>query len=183
MDKNLYDYKLLENLLAKKPAVPRDFSKLFVYDTKTNKIFFDKFLNLNKYLPQNSFLVLNNTKVMPARVTLKKENGGLIKALFFVNEFFKNSKQIKFLIDKKINVGEKVFFNKQDFLKIVSQDKNIFTGKFDFSIERFYFLLEKYGQMPIPLYLRKTSLEKRDLFKKYQTIFAQKKGSIAAPTA
>lgn len=195
MDKNLYDYHLPDNLLAKKPASPRDFSKIFVYDTKKDEIIFDKFLNIDKYLPEKSFLVLNNTKVMPARVSLKKENGGKIKILFFINEFIKNSKLktqslklkslklIRFLVDKKIKIGEKIYFNNKDFLEVVSQDKNIFTGKFDFSIKKFYGLLEKYGEMPIPLYLRKTPLKKDELFEKYQTIFASKKGSIAAPTA
>lgn len=196
MDKKLYSYYLPNHLLAQKPAVPRDNSKIFVYNTKNDKIIFDKFLNIDRYLPSNSFLVLNNTRVLPARIVLKKENGGKIKVLFFVNEVLKisdlrsqNSKLIRFLVDKKINIGEKLYFdNSNNFLEVIFQEKNIFTGRFYFSTKKFYQLLRKYGEMPIPLYLRKTPLKKDDLFKKYQTIFARsidsnQMGSIAAPTA
>ena len=70
---NDYNYFLPEKNIALKPATPRDASKLFVYDTTKDLIIFDRFYNLDKYLPRNSFLVLNNTKVLPARVMMKKE--------------------------------------------------------------------------------------------------------------
>ncbi|MCX7880985.1 MAG: tRNA preQ1(34) S-adenosylmethionine ribosyltransferase-isomerase QueA [Patescibacteria group bacterium] len=177
-----YDYFLPQKNLALKPASPRDSSKLFIYDTKTDEIVFDRFYNLNKHLPKNSFLILNNTKVLPARVVMKKKSGGKVAVLFLVNDL-KNGHLIKVMVDRKINLGEKIYFNEKEFLRVIDQEKNIFTGKFEFSIKRFYFLLEKYGTMPIPLYLKKTPLKKDELMKKYQTIFAQKEGSAAAPTA
>ncbi|MEK7079357.1 MAG: S-adenosylmethionine:tRNA ribosyltransferase-isomerase, partial [Patescibacteria group bacterium] len=60
-----YEYYLPPELIAKEPAVPRDHSRLFIYNTQKNSIIFDHFSNLAKYLPQNSFLVLNETKVLP----------------------------------------------------------------------------------------------------------------------
>ncbi|MGB9883686.1 MAG: tRNA preQ1(34) S-adenosylmethionine ribosyltransferase-isomerase QueA [Microgenomates group bacterium] len=185
MNKRLYDYYLPKKLLAKKPASPRDHSKIFIYETKTDKIFFDKFLNIDKYLPKNSFLVLNNTQVVPARVTMKKITGGKVEALFLINEInkFREEKLINILVDRKVKIGDKLFFNQEDFVAVIDQNKNIFQVKFNFSYEKLFYLLEKYGVMPVPLYLKDTPLSKDKLLKKYQTVFAQKKGSVAAPTA
>jgi S-adenosylmethionine:tRNA ribosyltransferase-isomerase len=176
-----YDYYLPDKNLALEPSVPRDNSKLLVYDTKNDSIVFDRFYNLDKYLPKNSFLVLNNTKVLPARVLMRKASGGKVVVLFLVNEI--NHNIIPVMVDRKILVGEKIYFNEKDFLEIVSQDENIFNLEFLFSQNYLFSLLKKYGSMPIPPYLKKSSLSKDDLIKKYQTIFAKKDGSAAAPTA
>src|SRR3989339_1923913 len=109
-----YNYLLPKNNLALEPAVPRDSSKLFIYDTAVDKIVFDHFYNIDKYLPKNSFMVLNNTKVLPARVVMKKESGGKVVVLLLVNEIVKNILPI--IVDRKINVGEKIFFDDKNFL-------------------------------------------------------------------
>jgi S-adenosylmethionine:tRNA ribosyltransferase-isomerase len=186
MSNFLYDYFLPEKNLAKTPAIPRDFSKLFVYDTKNNEIFFDRFYRLDKYLPQKSFLVLNETKVVPARVILKKENGGKVTCLFLVNEMEEEDK-VKIIVDRKVNLGGKLFFKTKDFVEVISQEKNIFLVKFDFSKEKLFLLLENEGAMPIPLYLKNTSISNEKLKEKYQTVFFKKEkqnlASVAAPTA
>jgi S-adenosylmethionine:tRNA ribosyltransferase-isomerase len=186
MSNFLYDYFLPEKNLAKTPASPRDFSKLFVYDTKNNEIFFDRFYHLDKYLPRNSFLVLNETKVVPARVVLKKENMGKVVCLFLVNEMEEEDK-VKIIVDRKVNLGDKLFFKTKDCVEVVSQEKNIFLVKFDFSKEKLFSLLENEGTMPIPLYLKNTSLSNKKLKEKYQTVFFKKEkqnlASVAAPTA
>lgn len=182
-----FDYFLPKKNLALEPAIPRDASKLFVYDTTVDKITFDYFYNLDKYLPEKSFLVLNNTKVLPARATLKKESGGNVVFLFLVNELT-SLQVLKVLSDRKINVGEKVFFDIKNYLTVVGQKENIFELKFDFSREHLFDLLKKYGTMPIPPYLKKTNLNRDELLEKYQTIFARapvgaRLASAAAPTA
>jgi S-adenosylmethionine:tRNA ribosyltransferase-isomerase len=176
-----YDYFLPEKNLALEPAVPRDSSKLFVYNTKNDLISFDSFYNLNKYLPNNSFMVLNNTRVLPARITMKKESRGKVVALLLVNEIIRNN--LPMIVDRKIKVGERIFFDDKNFLNVISQNKNIFEARFDFSKQKLFSLLEKYGTMPIPPYLKKSSLTRDELFEKYQTIFAKTDGSAAAPTA
>ncbi|PIU36969.1 tRNA preQ1(34) S-adenosylmethionine ribosyltransferase-isomerase QueA [Candidatus Roizmanbacteria bacterium CG07_land_8_20_14_0_80_34_15] len=182
MNLDSYGYFLPEKNLALSPAVPRDSSKLFVYNTKTDEIIFDYFYNIDKYLPKDSFMVLNNTKVLPARVTMNKENGGKVVLLFLVNEL--TSLRVgKALTDRKINVGEKIFFDQENYLEIISQKENIFDLRFNFSREHLFELLNKYGTMPIPPYLKKSPLKKDELLKKYQTIFAKIDGSAAAPTA
>ncbi len=177
-----YDYFLPKENIALKPAVPRDSSKLFVYNTSVDEISFDKFFHLDRHLPEKSFLVLNNTKVVPARVKMSKQTGGKVTVLFLVNEIIKKD-MIKVIVDKKIKVGDLLFFDKKYFFRVDKQNKNIFSLQFNFSREKLFNLLQKYGKMPLPLYLKKTSLKENQLFKKYQTIFAEKEGSAAAPTA
>jgi len=186
MNSNLYQFSLPEKNLAKTPASPRDFSKLFVYDAKTNKIFFDRFYHLDKYLPKNSFLVLNQTKVIPARLVLTKKNGGKVVVLFLVNEIEEDNK-VKIMVDRKIKIGEKLFFKTGEFVKVIAQKKNIFLVKFNFSKDKLFSLLEEQGTMPVPLYLKDTPLSNKKLKEKYQTIFFKKENeklaSVAAPTA
>jgi S-adenosylmethionine:tRNA ribosyltransferase-isomerase len=187
-----YDYFLPKKNLALSPAVPRDSSRLFVYNTKTNKIVFDYFYNLDKYLPKKSFLVLNDTKVLPARVQmtrLRQGSGGQGKviALFLINESTRGNK-IRTMVDRKVNIGEFLYFDTStslsiNYLRVIGQKEHIFELEFNFSREKLFQLLEKYGTMPIPLYLKKTPLKRDELLEKYQTIFAKKKGSSAAPTA
>ena len=176
-----YEYFLPEANLALEPAVPRDSSKLFIYNTEKDKVIFDTFSNIDKYLPNNSFMVLNNTKVLPARVTMKKESGGKVVVLLLVNEIIDNTLPI--IVDRKINVGEKISFDNDNYLHVIGQKENIFEVKFDFGRQHLFSLLNKYGAMPIPPYLKKSTLSKDDLLKKYQTIFAKTDGSAAAPTA
>ena len=185
IDLELYSYNLPKEKIANQPAKPRDFSKLFVYDTLEDKIYFDIFLNLDRYLPKNSFLVLNNTKVLPARMEMLKETGGKVKILFLVDEAInKNSKLIRGLVNKKLNLKEKIYFpNKKDFIEVVSQEKNIFTFSLKTDLNKFLKLLNLYGEAPLPPYIKNTPLTKKEAKEKYQTIFAKKLGSVAAPTA
>jgi len=185
IDLELYNYNLPKERIADKPAKPRDFSKLFIYDTSQDRIYFDIFFNLDKYLPTHSFLVLNNTKVLPARVEMLKETGGKVKVLFLVDEALnENSKFIRGLVNKRLNLKEKIYFpNKKDFLEVTYQDKNIFTFSLKIELKYFLKLLNTYGEAPLPPYIKNPPLTKKEVKEKYQTIFAKKLGSIAAPTA
>lgn len=181
MRKGNYHYFLPQKNLALTPSSPRDASRLFVYETEGDKIYFDRFYHLSKYLPKESFLVLNNTKVLPAKVLMKKQTGGKVIVLFLINEIKK--KTVPVLVDRQIRVGEKIFFDEKNYLEVGKQKEKIFSLRFSFPKEKLFYFLKKYGTMPTPLYLKKSPLKKEELFKKYQTIFAQKEGSSAAPTA
>ncbi len=181
-----YQYYLPEDLIAQKPAVPRDSSRIFVYDTKTDKIQFDQFKNIDAYLPQNSLFVLNNTKVLPSRITLWRNTDfqSKVKALFLVNEYVASKDEtIPFMVDRKTKVGERLYFNTADSIEIVGQDRQIFYGKPSVGKERLFELLYEKGSMPIPLYIKHSPLSETELREKYQTIFAENEGSSAAPTA
>ena len=189
-DLSKYNYILPKELIADKPANPRDSSRLFVYDTKKDEIIFDVFSNLDKYLPKDTLLVFNNTKVLPARVILKKEKeinsergGGKVEVLFFVNELLPGDKIIKGLSDRKIIPGKHLYFPDGKKLKITDQDERFFFFEPDFDIRELPDLLFKYGITPIPKYIDNTTLSEDELREKYQSVFAEKPASVAAPTA
>ena len=182
-----YHYNLPESLIARQPAEPRDAARLFVYDTARDKVTFDTFANLGAHLPQKSLLVLNDTKVIPARVVLKKETGGKIEVLFLVNEWrHENGEPIPALVDRKITVGARLFFdepNTKKFFTVAQQDENIFYLDPNFPPNDLFALLNKKGITPLPKYIKNTGLDEATLREKYQTVFGKNPASVAAPTA
>lgn len=178
-----YSYSLPEELCAKTPAEPRDSARLFVYNTQTDEIVFDTFRNLSKHLPDQSVMVLNNTKVMPARLRMKKETGGKIEVFVLVNEMKEDAETVIAIVDRKIELGQKLYFEDGAFLEVISQDEQRFFLKPSFAISELSSYLDKYGETPIPKYIQGGILDEVALRKRYQTIFAEKGGSVAAPTA
>lgn len=177
-----YDYDLPAELIAQAPAKPRDAARLLVYDTKSDRVFSDHFRNLAEYLPEQSFLVLNKTKVLPARIELRKVTGGRVKVLFLLNEPNERGKY-KILTDRKLLIGNRLYFDSRKFITVIKQEENIFFVRPNFSKKTLFDLLKKNGQMPIPPYIKNTPLKERGLREQYQTIFAEQPGSVAAPTA
>ena len=175
----LYDYELPEGLIAQEPASPRDKAGLLVYKKDTGETLFDEFLNITKYLPKNAVLVFNETKVLPARIILKKETGGKVEILYLQ----KRNNLLEVLSDRKLNVGSKIYLNSKISFLVEGQEGKIYLLKPLFAIERFYGVLEKYGMAPIPPYIKHSPLSKKELKEKYQSIFAKYQGSVAAPTA
>jgi S-adenosylmethionine:tRNA ribosyltransferase-isomerase len=179
-----YDYHLPKEFIASEPAIPRDASRLFIYDIKSDRVSFDYFYNLDQYLPKNSFLVLNNTKVLPSRIVLRKLIGGRVVILFLVNEIVNNKNNIiRGLVDRRVKMNDKLFFDNKHFMTVIDQDEHLFTFRFDFSKEKLFQLFNKQGTMPIPLYIKNSPLTEAQLRIKYQTVFAKVQGSAAAPTA
>ena len=177
---NKYFYNLPDELISNKPAEPRDTARLLVYDTSKNSIKFDVFKNLHLYIPKKSLFVFNDTKVLPARVVLKKDTGGKVEILFLINEVGDRG-LIKAISDRKLSVGQKIYFPNGKFLTIIEQKEQFFYLKPSF--KNLPLLLEKYGITPIPKYLGKTNLNEKELRKRYQSIFAKTPASVAAPTA
>ncbi|TSC83258.1 MAG: S-adenosylmethionine:tRNA ribosyltransferase-isomerase [Parcubacteria group bacterium Gr01-1014_19] len=177
-----YFYDLPEELIAKRPASPRDAARLFVYDTAKDLVIFDHFFNLDKYLPTNSLLVLNDTKVIPARVVLTKETGGKIEVLFLVNEW-RGKEAIPALVNKKVSVGAKLFLGSSRSFNVVRQEENVFYLQPNFPAREVLAILKKKGATPIPKYIKNSGLSERQLREKYQSVFSKKPASVAAPTA
>lgn len=181
-DLSIYSYELNPISIAKSPASPRDHSKLFIYDIKNDKISFDKFYNVHKYLPKNSFLVLNETKVLPARVFAMDENDQKVELLILINLMNKKDKYIKAIADRKVMEGEILKIGKYR-MKAIKTNNKIFLFKPNFIPTQLALILAKHGNTPIPSYIENSPLTEKVLRKKYQTIFAKKEGSVAAPTA
>lgn len=180
---DLYSYHLPSNRIATQPARPRDSSKLMVYDTVTDQVFFDTFINLPLYLPANSFLVMNETKVLPARVHAKHENGTELEMLILPSEVDYKAGTVKGTANKRLRNGQKVFLTPKHVLEVVEETQKAFTFKAAFNLHHLPALLLEIGETPIPNYIQNSGLSEHELRKKYQTIFAKNPGSVAAPTA
>lgn len=178
-----YKYPLPPELISNKPASPRDSSKLFVYDTANDKITIDKFVNIDKYLPADSFLVMNQTKVLPVRVLCKDEQNEDVELLVLTNEIFPKDKYVKAIGSRKIHPGEKIFINKKYYLELFNSDQKVFLFKPNFEINKLKEILLRFGKTPIPSYIENHKLQEKELRKRYQSIFAKNPGSTAAPTA
>ena len=178
-----YSYELPQELIATKPASPRDSARLMVVDSKSGHVSFDVFRNVDQYLPKQALLVLNQTKVLPARVQLHKDTGGKVVVLFLINEWKKGDRYIKGMVDRGIAINVPLYLTKRKWLIPVSQNANIFTFEANFPLANFLRDVQRRGKTPIPPYLKETPLSESKLRQRYQTIFAKHAGSVAAPTA
>jgi S-adenosylmethionine:tRNA ribosyltransferase-isomerase len=187
-----FDYNLPKELIAQKPVYPRDHSRLLVLDRKTKKISHHHFYEIGipptGGLHQGDVLVLNNTKVVPARLIGKKvETGGKVE-VFLIKPKVKDLKEYKWLKEwivigsPKLNQGQKIVFNKGlegEIIKVLGQERII---RFNKSGEYLKKIIFQIGQTPIPPYIKSPDKENK-LQKEYQTVFAKYLGSVAAPTA
>lgn len=173
-----YDYEFPQELIAQKPAHPRDSAKLLIYDRKTKAASFDIFKNIGKYLPKGTVLVLNETKVLPARFEVTKITGGKIKLLYLNGD--KNV--FSALSPRKLHLGEVLKFGAKEITvtKILEDGYRFKASDKNFNIKK---ELEKYGDAPLPPYIKNSPLTRSEIKKEYQTVFAKKYGSVAAPTA
>jgi S-adenosylmethionine:tRNA ribosyltransferase-isomerase len=178
MDISKFLYYLPKERIAQKLVSPRDHSKLLYINRKNKTIKNYHFFNLIDILDKNDVLVLNKTKVFPARIYGKKETGGKVE--FLLVEKIKNNIW-EVLTKPGINIGSKVFFDNFE-AKILKRNKNTSLVSFDVNEKILFKSLEKIGHTPIPPYINGYKNEQK-LKKDYQTVYAKNIGSIAAPTA
>jgi S-adenosylmethionine:tRNA ribosyltransferase-isomerase len=178
-----YNYVITDANIRKTPLAKRDNARLFVYDTRTDTVTFDYFYNLVNYLPKDSLLVLNNTGVIPARVTFRKDTGGKVNGLILMNEGFDEEGAIPAIVDENLFPGRKIIIDGTYSFYITRQVDQRFYLLPEFDKALLPEILMKYGSTPTPFYLGKIELDEISLRDRYQTIFAEDKKSVAAPTA
>ncbi len=194
-----YNYELSEERIAKFPVQPRDSSKILI--ATDNILQQDFFYNISKYLPPDGLLILNNTKVVPARIMVKKETGAWIE--FLLNEPI-NTDSIPLALQEKgtsvwqcmIGNAKKLknshhlsyYFTKNNqniYLNIDIEwrpnNENIVTFSWEPSDFTLSEILELIGEMPIPPYIKRKAVEEDKIY--YQPVFAKVNGSVASPTA
>lgn len=172
------EYFLPDSLIANSPITPRDHSKLLVLDRESGSITHKHFYDLSDILRSSDVLVMNDTKVFPARMYGKRESGGKVEALFIKN----THDNVWEILGKRIpGIGEKIVFSK--FCAIVIE-KHFGTALVELNIppDALLNFLYSEGHTPIPPYIKSSQTEKA-LRKCYQTTYAKRTGSIAAPTA
>ncbi|TDS59578.1 tRNA preQ1(34) S-adenosylmethionine ribosyltransferase-isomerase QueA [Myroides indicus] len=183
-----FNFDLPENLLAEFPAENRDESKLMVIDRKTGEIEHKLFKDIVDYFGEGDVMVLNNTKVFPARLYGNKEKTGARIEVFLLRELSEEQRLWDVLVDpaRKIRIGNKLYFGDDDSLVAEVIDNTTSRGRtlrflYDGSYEEFRQKLQELGETPIPKYINREVVPEDA--ERYQTIYAKEEGAVAAPTA
>jgi S-adenosylmethionine:tRNA ribosyltransferase-isomerase len=183
-----FKFNLPESLVAHTPAATRDESRLMVLHKDSGKIEHKVFKDILDYFDDKDVMILNNTKVFPARMYGNKEKTGATIEVFLLRELNKELRLWDVLVDpaRKIRVGNKLYFGDDDLLIAEVVDNTTSRGRtirflFDGTDEEFRRNVEILGETPLPKYIkRKATAEDKE---RYQTIFAKHEGAVAAPTA
>ena len=175
-----YDYNLPEELIGQTPAEPRDHSRLMLVNKKTGDIEHKRFYNIIDSLKSGDVLVRNSTRVIPARLMGRKETGAILE-VFLLKRQDINTWECLIGNAKRLKIGQKVLIGENNELvaelEEIKEDGNrILRFSYDGVFEE---ILDKLGQMPLPPYISEKLSEKD----RYQTVYAIKGESVAAPTA
>ena len=181
-------FELPQDRLAEYPAENRDESKLMVLNRKEQTIEHKSFKDIIDYFDEEDVMVLNNTKVFPARLYGNKEKTGARIEVFLLRELNSEQRLWDVLVDpaRKIRIGNKLYFGDDDTLVAEVIDNTTSRGRtlrflFDGGYDEFRTKLTELGQTPLPKYInREVEAEDKE---RYQTIFAKNEGAVAAPTA
>ncbi len=183
-----YKYDFSPDMLAKYPTDDRDGSRLMVYDRRTKKLEHKLFSDLINYFKDGDVLILNNTKVFPARMYGNKEKTGAEIEVFLLRELNSEMRLWDVLVEpaRKIRIGNKLYFGDDDAMVAEVIDNTTSRGRtlrflYDGTYEEFRDALYKLGEMPLPRWIREKP-EEIDT-ERYQTIYAKEEGAVAAPTA
>ena len=180
-----FDYILPDDLIAQTPSGKRTYSKMMVLDRKSKRIENKNFFDIVNYLGANDVLVLNDTKVFPARLFGEKTTGANVE-VFLLKEISDKEWEALLKPSKRINEGNIIKISDKLSIKTL---EHLDSGKWRVELiyeGDIYTILQKVGNVPLPPYIeRKLSslqVQKMD-YKRYQTVFARHIGSVAAPTA
>ncbi len=183
-----FKFTLPPELLAEFPAECRDEARLMVVHKDTGKIEHKLFKDLIDYFDEDDVLLLNNTKVFPARLFGIKEKTGAKIEVFLLRELDPETRLWDVMVDpaRKIRIGNKLFFDENEELVAEVIDNTTSRGRtlrflYDGTYEEFRKKLYELGQTPLPKYIKRPPTE--DDAERYQTIYAKHEGAVAAPTA
>lgn len=183
-----FNFNLPSELLAEFPAENRDEARLMVIDRKTKTIEHRLFKDVLDYFDEGDVMVLNNTKVFPARLYGNKEKTGARIEVFLLRELNSEQRLWDVLVDpaRKIRIGNKLYFGDDDSLVAEVIDNTTSRGRtlrflYDGSYEEFRNKLTELGETPIPKYINREVVPEDA--ERYQTIYAKEEGAVAAPTA
>ncbi|MGM0885359.1 MAG: tRNA preQ1(34) S-adenosylmethionine ribosyltransferase-isomerase QueA [Bacillota bacterium] len=180
MKLDMFDFHLPEELIAQVPLEDREASRLMVLDKETGKLQHDVFSHITEYIQPGDCLVLNDTKVLPARLYGSKEGTGAKIEVLLLKQEHDDVWETLVKPAKRIKEGSTIVFGDGKLSAVctgvLEHGGRILEFKYD---GIFYEILEKLGEMPLPPYI-KEQLDDQD---RYQTVYARERGSAAAPTA
>lgn len=184
----MFKFNLPKELIAEHPAKNREDARMMVVERATGKIHHKKFKDIINYFDDGDVLMLNDTKVFPARMYGNKEKTGARIEVFLLRELNAESRLWDVLVDpaRKIRIGNKLYFGEDDSLVAEVIDNTTSRGRtlrflYDGSYEEFRKVLYDLGETPLPKYIKRET-EPEDA-ERYQTVFAKNEGAVAAPTA
>ena len=183
-----FNFDLPEELIANYPCDNRDEAKLMVIHRDTGKIEHKLFKDLINYFEEDDVMIMNNTRVFPARMYGNKEKTGAKIEVFLLRELNRESLLWDVLVDpaRKIRIGNKLYFGDDDSLVAEVIDNTTSRGRtlrflFDGPYEEFKAKITELGETPLPKYIKR-EVEVQDE-ERYQTIYSKVEGAVAAPTA
>ena len=183
-----FSFDLPNVLLAQRPSAGRDESRLMVLNRSDKSISHHTFKDVINFFDEGDVMVLNNTKVFPARLFGNKEKTGARIEVFLLRELNEEQRLWDVLVDpaRKIRIGNKLYFGNDDSLVAEVIDNTTSRGRtlrflFDGSYSEFRCKLKELGQTPLPKYINRPIEEEDE--ERYQTIYAKHEGAVAAPTA
>lgn len=180
MDKKDFFYELPPELIAQEPIAERSHSRLMRLDRKTGEVKHEHFYDIVQELNEGDCLILNDTKVLPARLYGKKEGSGGAIEFLLLNKRSLNEWEVILRPGKKAKKGARFVFGngelKAEVLDVINDGNRIVRFEYEGVFEE---VLDKLGEMPLPHYIRKRLEDKS----RYQTVYAKNPGSAAAPTA
>jgi len=183
-----FGFELPEELLAEYPSENRDESRLMVLNRKEQTIEHKQFKDIIDYFEEDDVMILNDTKVFPARLFGNKEKTGARIEVFLLRELNEEQRLWDVLVDpaRKIRIGNKLYFGEDESLVAEVIDNTTSRGRtlrflYDGSYTEFRKKLTQLGETPLPKYIKR-DVEPEDE-ERYQSIFAENEGAVAAPTA
>ena len=174
----MFDYYLPQELIAQTPAEPRDHSRLLVYKRADKSTEHRHFFDITEYLHPGDALVINDTRVLPARLFGTTENGGAMQVLL-LNRRDRDTWEVLVKPGKKARIGAKITFSQElacTVTDILDDGQRLVRFEYKGVFEE---ILDRLGQMPLPPYITERLEDKE----RYQTVYSRQVGSAAAPTA
>ncbi len=180
-----YDYELPKELIAQKPSEKRENCRMMVLDRQKQSIEHKHFYDITDYFDENDVIVLNNTKVIPARLLGKKNTGANIE-VFLLKQIGDITWEVLINPSKRVKEESLIEISPDLYIKVLTRQNE---GKWLVELHydgNFYEILDKVGHVPLPPYIERqmTDEQLKNLdYERYQTVYAKKEGSVAAPTA
>lgn len=180
-----FDYELPKDLIAQTPSEKRENSRMMVLDRRDETIENKHFYDITDYFDENDVIVLNNTRVIPARLYGHKETGALIE-VFLLKQIAGKTWQVLLNPSKRVREDMIIKISDELSLKVLTREDQ---GKWlveMFYDGNFYEILDRVGKIPLPPYIERSMTDdqlKNLDYERYQTVYAERRGSVAAPTA
>ena len=177
-----FNYNLPKKFISQYPEKNRDHSKLMVVHKDSGEIEHKKFTDIVDYMRKNDLLILNNTKVFPARLFATKDRTDAKVEVFLLRELANDLWEVMVRPARKVRIGNKLIFTPELICDVI--DNTVSGGRvvrFEYDGDNFHKTIEKIGTPPLPPYIdREADVDDK---KRYQTVYAEKRGAVAAPTA